>query len=74
MCSWYDFTQLIAAEVGNTACRIEPCRSDEFPSKVVRPAYSVLDKTKFKTTFGINIPFWLDSLKTCIKNLKENEA
>ena len=74
VCSWYDFTQLIAAEVGNTACRIEPCRSDEFPSKVVRPAYSVLDKTKFKTTFGINIPFWLDSLKTCIKNLKENEA
>ncbi len=40
VCSWYDFTQLIAAEVGNTACRIEPCRSDEFPSKVVRPAYS----------------------------------
>lgn len=74
VCSWYDFTQLIAAEVGNTACRIEPCRSDEFPSKVVRPAYSVLDKTKFKTTFGIDIPFWLDSLKTCIKNLKENEA
>ncbi len=74
VCSWYDFTRLIAAEVGNTACRIEPCRSDEFPSKVVRPAYSVLDKTKFKTTFGINIPFWLDSLKTCIKNLKENEA
>ncbi len=74
VCSWYDFTRLIAAEVGNTACRIEPCRSDEFPSKVVRPAYSVLDKTKFKTTFGIDIPFWLDSLKTCIKNLKENEA
>ncbi|MDE7155345.1 MAG: NAD(P)-dependent oxidoreductase, partial [Muribaculaceae bacterium] len=57
-----------------TQCNIEPCKSSEFPSSVVRPAYSVLDKTKFKNTFGIKIPYWKDSLKTCIKNLKEHEA
>lgn len=70
VCSWYDFTKAIAAEAGNDRCRIMPCHSDEFPSKVVRPAYSVLDKTKFKQTFGVDIPYWTDSLKTCIKNLK----
>ncbi|ROS94855.1 NAD(P)-dependent oxidoreductase, partial [Muribaculaceae bacterium Isolate-077 (Janvier)] len=53
---------------------IRPCHSDEFPSPVVRPSYSVLDKTKFKKTFGLEIPYWTDSLKTCIKNLKNNEA
>lgn len=73
VCSWYDFTQLIARLAGNTDCRISPCHSDEFPSPVKRPAYSVLDKTKFKTTFGQTIPYWLDSLQTCINNLK-NEA
>lgn len=69
VCSWYDFTKMIAEIAGNTACDIQPCHSDEFPSKVVRPAYSVLDKTKFKETFNQNIPYWLDSLKVCIKNL-----
>lgn len=73
VCSWYDFTQLIARLAGNTDCRISPCHSDEFPSPVKRPAYSVLDKTKFKITFGQTIPYWLDSLQTCINNLK-NEA
>ncbi|MDE6352631.1 MAG: dTDP-4-dehydrorhamnose reductase [Muribaculaceae bacterium] len=71
VCSWYDFTKEIAELSGHTQCNIEPCKSSEFPSPVVRPAYSVLDKTKFKTTFHIQIPYWKDSLKTCIKNLKE---
>ena len=69
--SWYDFTKVIAEIAGNTACGIQPCHSDEFPSKVIRPSYSVLDKTRFKNTFGLKIPYWTDSLKTCIKNLKE---
>lgn len=71
VCSWYDFTKMIAEYAGNTACDIQPCHSDEFPSKVVRPSYSVLDKTKFKETFGLKVPYWTDSLKICIKNLKE---
>lgn len=71
VCSWYDFTKMIADYAGNAGCDIQPCHSDEFPSKVVRPSYSVLDKTKFKSTFGLKVPYWTDSLKTCIKNLKE---
>ena len=74
VCSWYDFTKAIAGIAGNTGCDIQPCHSDEFPSKVVRPSYSVLDKTKFKQTFGLKVPYWTDSLETCINNLKENEA
>jgi dTDP-4-dehydrorhamnose reductase len=74
VCSWFDFTKMIAEIAGTTGCDIQPCHSSEFPSKVVRPAYSVLDKTKFKETFGITIPYWTDSLKKCIKNLKANEA
>ncbi len=70
VCSWYDLTKAIAEYAGHTACDIRPCHSDEFPSKVRRPAYSVLDKTKIKTTFGFRIPYWTDSLKTCLKNLK----
>lgn len=70
VCSWYDFAKTIAAMAGNTGCQISPCHSDEFPSKVHRPAYSVLDKTKFKQTFGIAVPYWTDSLKKCIANLK----
>ena len=74
VCSWYDFTKAIAAIAGTTGCDIRPCHSDEFPSKVIRPAYSVLDKTKVKRTFGLKIPYWIDSLETCIKNLKNHEA
>ena len=69
VCSWFDFTKMIAEYAGNTGCDIRPCHSDEFPSKVKRPAYSVLDKTKIKETFGISIPYWTESLKKCIKNL-----
>ena len=57
-CSWYDFAVEIAAAVGHDKCRIAPCHTAEYPSKAPRPAYSVLDKSKFKTTFGIEIPHW----------------
>ena len=69
VCSWYDFTKMIAEYAGNDSCEVLPCHSDEFPSKVRRPAYSVLDKTKIKETFGITVPYWTDSLKKCINNL-----
>ena len=70
VCSWYDFTKMIAEYNGTTACDILPCHSDEFPSPVIRPSYSVLDKTKIKETFGIKIPYWTESLKQCIANLR----
>ena len=71
VCSWYDFTKMIAEYSGQTECDILPCHSNEFPSPVTRPSYSVLDKTKIKETFGIKIPYWTDSLKICINNLKK---
>ena len=64
--SWYDFAKMIAEMAGNTACDIQPCHSDEYPSPVKRPAYSVLDKTKIKETFGVKVPYWTDSLRECI--------
>ena len=69
VCSWFDFTKKIAELANNNNCDIQPCHSSEFPSPVTRPAYSVLDKTKIKKTFGIHIPYWTDSLKVCINNL-----
>lgn len=72
VCSWYDFTKTIAAMAGHTECDIQPCHSNEFPSPVKRPAYSVLDKTKIKETFGLRIPYWTDSLKVCIEHLTKN--
>lgn len=70
VCSWYDFTKMIADIAGNTGCDIQPCHSDEFHSPVTRPSYSVLDKTKIKRTFDIQVPYWTDSLRKCIKNLQ----
>lgn len=70
VCSWYDFTKMIAEYSGQTDCDIQPCHSNEFPSPVIRPSYSVLDKTKIKKTFGIKVPYWTESLKKCIANLK----
>ena len=70
VCSWFDFTKMIAEYSSQTTCNIQPCHSDEFPSPVKRPAFSVLDKTKVKDIFGVKVPYWTDSLKTCIKNLK----
>ena len=66
VCSWFDFTKMIAEYNGTASCDIQPCHSNEFPSPVTRPSYSVLDKTKIKETFGIKIPYWTDSLKKCI--------
>jgi len=90
VCSWYDFTKMIAEYAGQTGhygqsgcnnqpghssqpgCNIQPCHSNEFPSPVVRPSYSVLDKTKIKETFGVEVPYWTDSLKKCIANLTKD--
>ena len=72
VCSWFDFTKMIAEYAGNTGCDIQPCHSDEFPSPVKRPAYSVLDKSKIKETFELNIPYWTASLKQCIAILLRN--
>ena len=70
VCSWYDFTKMIAEYNGTTECDVQPCHSNEFPSPVKRPAYSVLDKTKIKEVFGVNVPYWTESLKQCIANIK----
>ena len=67
--SWYDFALAIHRLAGITDCDVQPCHSDEFPAKAHRPAYSVLDKTRFKTTFGVTVPYWLDSLEDTLKQL-----
>ena len=71
--SWYDFTQMIAKIAGNTDCDIQPCYSSEYPSPVKRPSYSVLDKKTFKETFGIRVPYWVDSLEVCIQNINNHK-
>ncbi len=71
VCSWYDFAKEISSIAG-TDCNIQPCHSDEFPSKVTRPAFSVLDKTKVKNDFQFAVPYWKDSLIKCINKLKNN--
>lgn len=71
VCSWFDFTKMIAEYSGHTECDIQPCYSSEYPSPVQRPAYSVLDKRKIRETFGIRVPYWTESLKKCIRNLQE---
>ena len=71
VCSWYDFAVEIARLSGNTACEITPCRSEEYPTKAIRPRYSVLSKEKFSQSFSIEIAKWQESLKKCIERLKE---
>lgn len=71
VCSWYDFAKEIARQSGNNGCELLPCRSSEFPSKVVRPSYSVLDKTKIRTVFGLTVPYWTDSLAKCLLNMQQ---
>lgn len=70
VCSWYDFALASSQLAGMTDKEVLPCHSSEFPSKVVRPSYSVLDKTKYKETFGKKVPHWHDSLALCISKLK----
>ena len=72
VCSWYDFAMTIRRMAGHEACQINPCHSNEYPSPVKRPAYSVLDKSKFKQTFHLSIPYWAESLLKCVNNLKGN--
>jgi dTDP-4-dehydrorhamnose reductase len=69
VCSWFDFTKEIARQSGHNECDIQPCHSSEYPTPVVRPSYSVLDKTKFKQTFHLPVPYWVDSLSVCLKGL-----
>lgn len=69
VCSWFDFAKAVAQMAGHDACDILPCHSEEYPSPVKRPAYSVLDKTKIKATFGLTIPYWTDSLRRCLSAL-----
>ena len=71
VCSWYDFAHEIAVAAGNANCQINPCLSSEFPSKVHRPPYSVLDKSKIKRVFGVDIPHWRDSMLHCLTRLKK---
>jgi dTDP-4-dehydrorhamnose reductase len=68
-CTWYDFARTIAAYAGHNDCDIRPCTSEEYPSPVKRPAYSVLDKSKVSEMFGVAMPQWEDSLKKCLKNI-----
>ena len=72
VCSWYDFAMTIRKMARHEACQINPCHSNEYPSPVKRPAYSVLDKSKFKQTFHLSIPYWAESLLKCVNNLKGN--
>ena len=74
VCSWYDFAQEIASAMRHDKCKINPCHSSEFPSKVTRPPYSVLDKSKIKQTFGIEIPHWRDSMIYCLKRIYMQQA
>lgn len=70
VCSWYDFAKMIAEYSGQTSCDVQPCHSVEFPSPVIRPAFSVLDKTKVKKIFGMRVPYWTESLKCCLNNIR----
>ena len=72
VCSWYDFAIEIRNQFGNV-CDIQPCHSNEFPAKVKRPNFSVLDKTKIKETFNLQIPYWKDSLEKCVEMLKNSD-
>ncbi len=69
VCSWYDFARAIVALDGRGTCEIRPCHTEDYPSKVQRPFYSVLDKTKIRAVFGLKIPYWTDSLRLCIDNI-----
>ena len=73
VCSWYDFTVAIHRLAGITTCKVKPLHTAEYPAKANRPAYSVLDKTKIKTTFDIEIPHWEESLKQCIDKIMKDE-
>jgi len=70
VCSWYDFTKAIHRLAGITDCKVNPLHTEEYPTPAKRPHYSVLDKTKIKNTYHIEIPYWMDSLQSCIAELE----
>lgn len=73
VCSWYDFTKAIHKIAGINSCKVEPILSEDYPTAATRPFYSVLDKTRIKATYGVEIPYWEDSLRDCIKRLNKEE-
>ena len=73
VCSWYDFTKAIHRLAGITTCHVKPLHTSEYPTKAKRPHYSVLDKTKIKNTYGIEVPYWMESLGECIKALNDGK-
>ena len=70
VCSWYDFTKAIHRLAGITSCHVKPLHTEEYPTPAKRPHYSVLDKTKIKNTYHIEVPYWMDSLQSCIAELE----
>ena len=69
VCSWYDFTKAIHRLAGIADCKVKPLHTEEYPTLAKRPHYSVLDKTKIKETYSIEIPYWMDSLQVCISEM-----
>lgn len=69
VCSWYDFTKAIHRLANITSCRVRPLHTAEYPTPAARPHYSVLDKMKIKQTYGVDIPYWMDSLQECMELL-----
>ncbi len=69
--SWYDFTKAIHRLAGIKDCMVKPLHTSEYPTAARRPAYSVLDKTKIKETYGVTIPYWEESLAACIRDLEK---
>lgn len=70
VCSWYDFTKMIHKLAGIGTCKVRPLRTEDYPTRATRPHYSVLDKTKIKQVYEVEIPYWVDSLKDCISRLE----
>lgn len=70
VCSWFDLATMTARIANHECCKISPCLTSEYPTKVIRPAYSVLDKSKFHATFGLEIPYWVESLSKCVEAIK----
>ena len=73
VCSWYDFTKAIHRLAGITTCSVKPLHTSEYPTKAKRPHYSVLDKSKIKATYGMEVPYWMESLGECIKALNDGK-
>ena len=73
VCSWYDFTKAIHRLAGITTCQVKPLHTSEYPAKAKRPHYSVLDKSKIKATYGMEVPYWMESLEECIEALSDGK-